>query len=522
MREQDLERRVGQLEKALTEISEELRLALRYVQPDAGSSLTKSRMILERILLQIYCSEMGHEPRKPLLGDMLADNQFTRKIDRRIVSRMNAIRDMGNLGPHGAHVNESDAARVLEDLCEVLDWYLPNYAKIPTPTATADLAASPARRQRRSIAIAAIALTLAVAGGFSAWLWFRDRGGSAVNKDPSSTAAISSTRGPSSASSGSATAVTAAPLLFEMGLAPPIQGPLSAATELEKEVRVTHESSRNDGTLLVKYRLPYLDKQRSSKAIRGISFKHDTFTWELPRLSVKVLNNSTQSVMLTECIVEVLKSTLDAEPVLAIADGAVNGIMLINEGWGPVVDPVLTFKIQRLNQAVKSDTAERHTLELPTFTADKMVRLTKYVPKELEDETLVAVSGELEFGPVGQRKKTLFTTTMNLVATVEHNVPPSQQYDLSLTAGKAPETHRIAISHNLKPGEADQFLLRVYSDKSAQYELMFRIRTIDGRQLPEQKVVMNLFVPRSAAKRVIKATSIETIGAAADPKQPEP
>jgi hypothetical protein len=121
---QNLERRVRDLAKVLAPLSGELRLALDYVRPDPASSLTKSRLILEKVLVSLYASEMGKEPRKPLLGDMLNDNQFTRKIDRRILSRMSGVRDMGNLGPHGEAVEPSDAARVLDDLCEVLEWYL--------------------------------------------------------------------------------------------------------------------------------------------------------------------------------------------------------------------------------------------------------------------------------------------------------------------------------------------------------------------------------------------------------------
>ncbi len=123
----DLERRVHRLERAVAAFAEELRLAFRYIRSDAASSLTKSRLVMEKLLLKIFTLEMGHDPRKPLLGEMLADNQFTRKIERRIVSRMNAIRDMGNLGPHGEPVEPSDAAKVLDDLCEVLDWYLRRY-----------------------------------------------------------------------------------------------------------------------------------------------------------------------------------------------------------------------------------------------------------------------------------------------------------------------------------------------------------------------------------------------------------
>jgi hypothetical protein len=127
MRAHDLESRIGKLEKGLPSFSQELRFAFGYIEPDAASSLTKSRIVLEKLLVQVYTVEMGHEPRKPLLGDMLVDNQFTRRIERRILSRMNGIRDIGNLGPHGEAVEPNDAARALDDLCEVLEWYVLRY-----------------------------------------------------------------------------------------------------------------------------------------------------------------------------------------------------------------------------------------------------------------------------------------------------------------------------------------------------------------------------------------------------------
>ena len=97
-------------------------MRVHYIQPDAASSLTKSRIVLEKLLFMVYTVEMGQEPRKPLLGEMLADNQFTRRIERRILSRMNSVRDMGNLGPHGEPVQPNDGSRVLDDLCEILNW----------------------------------------------------------------------------------------------------------------------------------------------------------------------------------------------------------------------------------------------------------------------------------------------------------------------------------------------------------------------------------------------------------------
>jgi hypothetical protein len=58
---EDLESRVSRLEKALGAFSDELRLAFHYIRPDAASSLTKSRMILEKLVIQVYVAEIGRE-----------------------------------------------------------------------------------------------------------------------------------------------------------------------------------------------------------------------------------------------------------------------------------------------------------------------------------------------------------------------------------------------------------------------------------------------------------------------------
>jgi hypothetical protein len=105
------------------QFAEHLERAAAYIASDPASSLTKSRIVAEKLVVELFTAEMGHPPRKPLLGDILTDPQFTGRIERRMLSRLHAIRDMGNLGPHGEHVERSDAERVLWDLFEVLDWY---------------------------------------------------------------------------------------------------------------------------------------------------------------------------------------------------------------------------------------------------------------------------------------------------------------------------------------------------------------------------------------------------------------
>jgi hypothetical protein len=126
----DLARRIAALEDRVAELSSFLHSAVGYLSSDPSSSLTKSRVILEKVLLALYRDAMKKEPSRPMIGDMLADRVFIATIPRRIAARMNAIRDLSNLGPHGEEVDATDAIRVMRDLIDVLEWYVVHHDPI--------------------------------------------------------------------------------------------------------------------------------------------------------------------------------------------------------------------------------------------------------------------------------------------------------------------------------------------------------------------------------------------------------
>jgi len=125
-----LEGKVEVIEQKLDSLSIEFKNAFNYLQTDPAGSLNKTRIVMEKILVDIYQREMGFSPKKKMLGDILKDNQFTRKIERRILSRIHAIRDMSNLGTHGESVHKEDAIDILDNLIAVLMWYFGRYLNI--------------------------------------------------------------------------------------------------------------------------------------------------------------------------------------------------------------------------------------------------------------------------------------------------------------------------------------------------------------------------------------------------------
>lgn len=108
----------------LPELGAFLQFAQTYASSDPASSLTKSRVALEKFLLGLYREKMKKEPSRLMIGAMLDDKSFVATLPRRISVRMNAIRDMSNLGPHVEDVTESDAIQVMGNLIDVLEWYV--------------------------------------------------------------------------------------------------------------------------------------------------------------------------------------------------------------------------------------------------------------------------------------------------------------------------------------------------------------------------------------------------------------
>ena len=61
-----LTQQIAALEKQIDKLADYLKSALSYLSSDPQSSLTKCRIVLEKILTSIYIHEMGKEPSKDL------------------------------------------------------------------------------------------------------------------------------------------------------------------------------------------------------------------------------------------------------------------------------------------------------------------------------------------------------------------------------------------------------------------------------------------------------------------------
>lgn len=123
----DLLTRIEAVEGQIGNFSEYLKASYSYLAIDPQISLTKCRIFLERMLTSIYIQEMGDQPIKSMIGNLLSDKNFAQKLPPRIRARINFARDIANAGVHGGAVDYEDAEHALRDVVYTVEWYVTHY-----------------------------------------------------------------------------------------------------------------------------------------------------------------------------------------------------------------------------------------------------------------------------------------------------------------------------------------------------------------------------------------------------------
>ena len=268
------------------------------------------------------------------------------------------------------------------------------------------------------------------------------------------------------------------------------------------ETTLSYSYDRTEQGIQIRPEMPYLSLLARGGPIRDREPSDSPFKWQYPKLSVKVVNNTNRTWLLTEVIVNVKRSEIDRDPVLVIPYGY--GLTFQNEGWGKVKDPRVEFGIAE-SQACGTPALENasHPLavSLNSFedAATIPVRLGEEVPQSYEGQEKVCAHGVMKFTTDGGERKTLkFQARVEIgeggFGAAEE---PSYFYNLFLEAGKQGYPKPVPISQSLQPGEADHFVVRIASDKSARFDLDLSLKDASGRILPLQAVHLDLFVPRS-------------------------
>jgi hypothetical protein len=276
--------------------------------------------------------------------------------------------------------------------------------------------------------------------------------------------------------------------------------------DIPVERQLRYEQTRTNGMLQIAYRMPYLESYKRGGPVDGVDPAFP-FAWQYPDLSVRILNNSPRIIMPSEAVFRVSKSTTSQEPLLVVQAGTYRNLVFLNEGWSEVIDPVVSFAITPPESAENDPgPPPQQKVSLRPFTTETKLSIINYVPKEFEDEDEVRVSGAIEYGPRQRRTSVKFRTRILLVLPSAAALPPSFTYKVWLVAGKENASYTVPLHHqgSIKPRKAENFLIRVASDRTATYRLRLSLNASDGTEIGQQEMELGVFVPRSRAKEVKK------------------
>src|SRR4051812_28038240 len=127
MGEETLTDRVAQLTRALPWIGPELKAALDKATSDRKESLSKSRLVLEKIVKELAVYE-GVEPKGRTPGQILEDKKIKQLPPVEIYCEMRYVYAVAS--EYGSHVGEPRAEiaiTALNRLCQIVDWYTTEY-----------------------------------------------------------------------------------------------------------------------------------------------------------------------------------------------------------------------------------------------------------------------------------------------------------------------------------------------------------------------------------------------------------
>lgn len=274
---------------------------------------------------------------------------------------------------------------------------------------------------------------------------------------------------------------------------------------IDRKASVRYEYERKDGKLVIKPSSQYLDSLAIGEEVEGFDFWWQPFDWQFPVLSVKIVNNTDRSLLISEARIEVVGSTVDVRPVLVIKAPSYDGeFSFLNEGWGKVLSPILTVTMTEQSCAGVPATTINATLPVSEFlegqTIDLSPRVTDSLRRKLKGAPM-CVRGILSYADEDGKKYTYKFKTFVYLDELGAGLPapPSYTYDVFLKAGKSGYVVTRELSQEIKPGWSDHFLIRIATDKSSAFDLKMTIFDAKHDVRWSGAISLNAFVPRSGA-----------------------
>jgi hypothetical protein len=229
-----------------------------------------------------------------------------------------------------------------------------------------------------------------------------------------------------------------------------------------------------------------------------------------PTVSVKVVNNSSQTVYISQAVLKVNSSKVNSNPVLFFLSYHGPQFGIDNEGWGRVINPRLSFGFADASLCAVPEGwgEEEFTKDLPSFFENTTVEIEDVLPEAYKVADPRVGKTTCLFGTLS------YTTELNQRRSIKAKVPihiggprkfdgygvskGDAVYSVYLPPGESNYEKHVSIAQVLKPGEGDHFSIKLHTTKSCAFDIDLSLRTTEGGEISRKRIALEVFVPRSA------------------------
>jgi hypothetical protein len=321
-------------------------------------------------------------------------------------------------------------------------------------------------------------------------------------------------------------------------------------------------------TTVISPQMDYLS-QMGKSPLEAISFFWNPFKCHYPSLDVTFVNNTGETIVVTDAVFEVAESVPDLTPVILFKDdNARMRLVIDNEGWGKVCNPVIRCNILSTgatevlpdppiahipvaepyaHEFQLPDFEETATLELEDTFARLGVNLEAIRQAGYKGQTPMAlhamqngldvnlwqhygrfpaldtneawapfpdgyavVAGRLDYKDERGAAYSIPFKVRVFLFQIKYQLPIPPSYTYNVMLEPEGKKYEVACStvHSLQKGEADRIHIRVGCLRSATHKFRIKWRLSGGRELVSAPITLQHFIPRRWAGRQRKRAEV--------------
>ncbi len=306
-------------------------------------------------------------------------------------------------------------------------------------------------------------------------------------------------------------------------------GDITLAVGIDRELESYDSIIDKNGILIITPKSEYLDKLTSNKITQPSDWK----SLELPKLSIKISNNSKRKIVISEIQLDILNARTDLNPVLRASDWGDEKLQIYNAGWGEIHNPELVVGITDIEKCSPENFLPNKHVEMSKSDDAYLINLKNLVPKEYKEKVnkceLMDIKQQKDIKK-SKKSHTFFLPsscddiqvcvfgTMNYVANQDYKTWKFMQditlykkntrinsgaflftthiYRTSLQSDEKKYIKSVPVQQDIAVNETDNFELEIQTERSSYIELVASIISSEFGIIASKKIHIHTFTER--------------------------